>query len=104
MPIETVTHWSDAGTGWNFHNMNLYRGALKKGQQPRLGRKSLIPPTGKWHCPGHSGHPDAGAPLFHALDLPSGAWPVRTNGVVDGLGYSGPGPAAATPGGPGSPE
>jgi len=67
--------FNDSGTGWSYHDLNVYEGVLLPGQTARPGRELRIPSVSKGYCTG-SGHPNPGPPVFNALDLPQGAWPV----------------------------
>ena len=58
--------FSDSGTGWSYHDMDVYEGALLSGQTARPGRELCIPKVGKGV---------AGPLTFYALDFPQGLWP-----------------------------
>ena len=74
--VGTRTRWSDAGTGWAYHSLNVYEGVIGPETTPGLGRELRLPFTVKGHCTMDSGHPDAGDPGFYALNLPPGKWPT----------------------------
>ena len=66
--------FNDSGSGWSYHDMNLYEGVLLPNQTAGPGRELRIPSVSKGYCTG-SGHPNPGPLIFYALDLPQGMWP-----------------------------